>query len=99
MMEPVRTSQIYWGAVPFVIIQVAMIGVVIGFPGIVMRYKGPVVDTSHVIFSAPASGLGGGLGGLGDLGAGLGGKPADPLGGGLLATPPNFGVKPVVPAP
>ena len=93
MMEPVRTSQIYWGAVPFVIIQVAMIGVVIGFPSIVMRYKGPVVDTSHVIFSVPASGMGDSLGGgLGGLGAGLGGKPADPLGGGLLATPPSFGV-------
>ncbi|MBC7736515.1 MAG: TRAP transporter large permease subunit, partial [Candidatus Saccharibacteria bacterium] len=57
-MEPVRTGQIYWGAVPFVIIQVAMIGLVIGFPQMVMRYKGPVVDTSHVIFTAPNSGLG-----------------------------------------
>ena len=31
-MAPIRTSQIYWGAVPFVVIQVIMIGVVISFP-------------------------------------------------------------------
>ena len=96
MTEPVRTSQIYWGAVPFVIIQVMMIGVVIGFPAMVMRYKGPVIDTSHVTFSTAAPGLGGGLGGLGGLGPGLGGKgdaaaqPA-PWGNDLLATPPSFG--------
>ena len=107
MMEPVRTSQIYWGAVPFVIIQVAMIGLVIGFPQMVMRYKGPVVDTSHVAFTTPGLNLGGGLGGLGGLGPGLGGmaqgaKPATtaPLGRDLLATPPSFGIaKPTPPAP
>ena len=93
LMAEVRTSQIYWGAVPFVIIQVAMIGLVIGFPGMVMRYKGPVVDTSHVTFTTPAPTLGGGLGGLGGLGQGLGGTgAAAPLGGGLLAQPPSFGV-------
>ncbi len=67
MMAPVKTSQIYWGAVPFVIIQVVMIGLVIGFPQMVMHYKGPVVDTSHVTFTAPNSGLGG-LGRLGRAG-------------------------------
>ncbi len=39
-MEPVTTGQIYWGAVPFVIIQCIMVGLVIAFPGMVMHYKG-----------------------------------------------------------
>ena len=39
-MEPVTTGQIYWGAVPFVVIQVVMVGLVIVFPGMVMHYKG-----------------------------------------------------------
>ena len=33
----VTTEQIYWGAIPFVIIQVAMVGLIIAFPGIVTR--------------------------------------------------------------
>src|SRR3989441_872456 len=32
---PITTGQIYWGAVPFVVIQVIMVGVVIVFPGLV----------------------------------------------------------------
>jgi TRAP-type mannitol/chloroaromatic compound transport system permease large subunit len=39
-MEPVTTGQIYWGAVPFVVIQCIMVGLVIGFPAMVMHYKG-----------------------------------------------------------
>jgi len=39
-MAPVTTGQIYWGAVPFVVIQVIMIGLVIAFPSMVMHYKG-----------------------------------------------------------
>jgi TRAP-type mannitol/chloroaromatic compound transport system permease large subunit len=36
---PVTTGQIYWGAVPFVLIQIVMIGLVIAFPQMVMVYK------------------------------------------------------------
>jgi TRAP-type mannitol/chloroaromatic compound transport system permease large subunit len=36
---PVTTGQIYWGAVPFVIIQLLMVGLVITFPQMVMVYK------------------------------------------------------------
>ena len=36
---PVTTGQIYWGAVPFVIIQLVMVGLVIAFPQMVMVYK------------------------------------------------------------
>ncbi len=35
MMEPVTTGQIYWGAVPFVIIQIIMVSLIIAFPGLV----------------------------------------------------------------
>jgi TRAP-type mannitol/chloroaromatic compound transport system permease large subunit len=34
-IAPVTTMQIYWGAVPFVVIQVIMVGLIIFFPGIV----------------------------------------------------------------
>jgi TRAP-type mannitol/chloroaromatic compound transport system permease large subunit len=49
-MAPVTTGQIYWGAVPFVIIQCIMVGLVIAFPAMVMHYKGtgPVIDPSKV---------------------------------------------------
>jgi tripartite ATP-independent transporter DctM subunit len=49
-MEPVTTGQIYQGAIPFVIIQLIMVGIVILFPQIVMHYKGSgtVVDPAAV---------------------------------------------------
>ncbi|WP_425260556.1 TRAP transporter large permease [Rubrivivax sp. RP6-9] len=37
----VTTGQIYWGAVPFVVIQIIMVGLIIAFPGIVSRDTGP----------------------------------------------------------
>jgi tripartite ATP-independent transporter DctM subunit len=39
MTARVTTGQIYWGAVPFVLIQIIMIGMVIAFPQMVMVYK------------------------------------------------------------
>jgi tripartite ATP-independent transporter DctM subunit len=39
MTAGVTTGQIYWGAVPFVLIQIVMIGLVIAFPQMVMVYK------------------------------------------------------------
>ena len=78
-MQPVTTGQIYWGAVPYVCIQLVMVGIVMAFPGLVMHYKGPAIDTTNMTFEIPATGgLGdpfgaapagdGGLGGLGGLG-------------------------------
>jgi TRAP-type mannitol/chloroaromatic compound transport system permease large subunit len=52
-MDPVTTGQIYWGAVPFVVIQVAMVGLVIAFPQMVMHYKGKPVDASQVQIKLP----------------------------------------------
>jgi len=45
--KSIRTADIYWGAVPFVAIQVLMVAIVIAFPGIV---------TSHVSKAAGAIG-------------------------------------------
>jgi TRAP-type mannitol/chloroaromatic compound transport system permease large subunit len=49
-MEPVTTGQIYWGAVPFVLIQCIMVGLVIAFPRMVTHYKSAAsgVDPSKV---------------------------------------------------
>ena len=49
-MEPVTTGQIYYGAIPFVIIQCIMVALVIIFPGMVTHYKdsGTKVDPAAV---------------------------------------------------
>ena len=54
-MEPIATSQIYWGAVPFVVIQCIAVGLVIAFPAMVMHYKGsgPKVDPSTINIDLP----------------------------------------------
>jgi len=39
VIKGVTTGQIYWGAVPFVVIQVIMVTLVIAFPQMVMVYK------------------------------------------------------------
>ena len=49
-IPPVTTMQIYWGAVPFVLIQIVMVGLIIAFPGIVSSGldKPEVVDMEKV---------------------------------------------------
>jgi TRAP-type mannitol/chloroaromatic compound transport system permease large subunit len=97
-MEPVTTGQIYWGAVPFVIIQVIMVGLVIAFPGMVMHYKGAGtgVDPSTIqqldipqMDDLPPLDLGPppGLGGEGGAPPGLEAPPALP---GLEGPPPGL---------
>lgn len=53
-IAPVTTGQIYWGAVPFVIIQIIMVSLIIAFPGIVSRDKEEKVDLDKVRIEAPA---------------------------------------------
>ena len=50
-MDPVTTGQIYWGAVPFVVIQCIMVALVVMFPQMVMHYKssGVVVDEKKAL--------------------------------------------------
>jgi len=38
--DGITTGQIYWGAIPFVIIQCIMVALVVAFPAMVMHYKG-----------------------------------------------------------
>ena len=54
-MEPVTTGQIYWGAVPFVLIQCIAVAIVIAFPALVMHYKGtgPTIDPSKIQIDIP----------------------------------------------
>jgi TRAP-type mannitol/chloroaromatic compound transport system permease large subunit len=56
LTAPITTMQIYWGAVPYVIIQVIMIGIVILFPQMVMVYKSdaPTVDPTNIRIDLPA---------------------------------------------
>ena len=56
-IEPVRTTQIYWGAVPFVLIQIIMVGLIIAFPGLVSGglEKAKEIDTSNVTIEAQPS--------------------------------------------
>jgi TRAP-type mannitol/chloroaromatic compound transport system permease large subunit len=54
-MAPVTTGEIYWGAVPFVVIQCIAVGLVIAFPALVMHYKGtgPHIDPSKIQIEIP----------------------------------------------
>ena len=54
-IAPVTTGQIYWGAVPFVVIQVIMVGIVIAFPELVTGNldKNPA-DSSTIEINIPA---------------------------------------------
>ncbi|MCC7115220.1 MAG: TRAP transporter large permease subunit [Burkholderiales bacterium] len=54
-MAPITTGQIYWGAVPYVVIQVIMVGLVILFPQMVMVYKDdtPQVDPTKIEIQIP----------------------------------------------
>jgi TRAP-type mannitol/chloroaromatic compound transport system permease large subunit len=51
----VTTGQIYWGAVPFVLIQIVMIALVIAFPQMVMVYKAKesTVDPTKIQIQLP----------------------------------------------
>jgi tripartite ATP-independent transporter DctM subunit len=54
-MEGITTGQIYWGAMPFVVIQVIMVLLVIFFPAMVMHYKGAGtgIDPNKVKIEVP----------------------------------------------
>jgi TRAP-type mannitol/chloroaromatic compound transport system permease large subunit len=53
--DPVTTGQIYWGAIPFVVIQLIMVLLVIAFPAMVMHYKGALstIDPNKVKIEVP----------------------------------------------
>lgn len=97
MIEPISTRAIYTGTLPFIVIQIVMLGVLIAFPGLVTHYKeAPVIsdqgDVNQEInniggggFGLPGSGLSIDGGGLSLPGSPDLGEP-----GGMPAAP-NFG--------
>lgn len=92
-MAPVTTAQIYWGAVPFLGIQLLMVGLVIAFPGMVMHYKdvgpAPVIERSAPTRTQGATDNGTGI----SLPVGTPfdkRTPDDPTGLHLPTTPPKF---------
>jgi TRAP-type mannitol/chloroaromatic compound transport system permease large subunit len=55
LMAPVTTGQIYWGSVPFVLMQLLMVGVIIAFPGLVLASldRGPKGDINKIQIELP----------------------------------------------
>lgn len=91
-LPAVRTMEIYRGALPFIAIQVLMIGIVMVFPRIVTHYKdtGPAPSPSEIRIEAPSSGAGAGP----NFGADNNGASSGPNFGGTSTpapTGPNFG--------
>ncbi|BCO26971.1 hypothetical protein MIZ03_1858 [Rhodoferax lithotrophicus] len=56
LIQPVTTMQIYWGAIPFVIIQIIMVSAIIAFPGIVSSGldKTEKIDLDKVVLEVQA---------------------------------------------
>jgi TRAP-type mannitol/chloroaromatic compound transport system permease large subunit len=56
-VAPVTTGQIYWGSIPFVVMQLAMVGIVIAFPSMVLGSLdgGPKVDPTKIQIEVPQS--------------------------------------------
>ncbi|MFT0532751.1 TRAP transporter large permease [Castellaniella hirudinis] len=62
----VTTGQIYWGSIPFIVIQIVIVVVVLAYPGMVTHYKAdrPVVNVEDIQLDM------GGFTGYGDTGYG-----------------------------
>ncbi|TRZ94563.1 MAG: TRAP transporter large permease subunit [Rhodocyclaceae bacterium] len=84
----VTTGQIYWGAVPFVLIQVFMVGLIIAFPGLVTGglEKAKKINTDDVQLEFQPGGY--------DRGYGLPSNPADWAGTEKGKAPATAEVKP-----
>jgi TRAP-type mannitol/chloroaromatic compound transport system permease large subunit len=55
LVAPVTTAQIYWGSIPFVVMQLAMVAVVIAFPGMVLASldTGSKIDPNKIQIEVP----------------------------------------------
>ncbi len=51
-VAPVKTGQIYWGALPFVILQLVMVGLIIGYPDLVSRSPAQELDLNPELYDA-----------------------------------------------
>ena len=56
-IQGVTTAQIYWGAVPFLVIQLVAVAVVLAFPELVMVYRdnAPAIDPASVTIDIPTT--------------------------------------------
>lgn len=61
-IAPITSGQIYMGAIPFLVIQLAMVATVVAFPQLVTHYKADqvYVDPASISINVPMSGAGGG---------------------------------------
>ncbi len=52
LIAKVTTGEIYWGSIPFIVIQILMVGAVLAFPGMVTHYKSDAstIDPGSVTF-------------------------------------------------
>ena len=105
-IAPITTAQIYWGALPFVVIQVIMIALTISFPGMVTRYKAAEVHAPPGKIEIQAPSYGSGLpdfGGGPNFGTDSGTSSGPNSGGGAVpgggSPGPNFGGSAPSPAP
>ncbi|MFZ4806372.1 MAG: TRAP transporter large permease [Hyphomicrobiaceae bacterium] len=94
----VKSSDIYLGSIPWIILQICLVAILIAWPGSVtmMLDSGKKIDTSKMEIVIPSMGMGGGPGGLGPspfgLPPGLGGPPP-----GLGGPPPGLTPPPAIP--
>nr|WP_062762725.1 TRAP transporter large permease subunit [Falsirhodobacter sp. alg1] len=93
-IQPVTSGQIYMGAIPFLFIQLAMVAIVIAFPGVVTHYKSGAVtvDPSTIQLNVPMPGAGG-ASPFGAPAAPTFGQPsaAPSFGGPTIPAAPSFG--------
>ena len=61
-IPPVTSGHIYMGSIPFLLIQLVMVGIIISFPGIVTHYKSghPQADPASIQINVPMPNAGGG---------------------------------------
>jgi TRAP-type mannitol/chloroaromatic compound transport system permease large subunit len=55
--KEIKSSAIYWGAIPWVVLQVIMVAIVIAWPGLVTAFldKGNDVDPTKIRIEVPAT--------------------------------------------
>ncbi|MCR6725720.1 TRAP transporter large permease subunit [Agrobacterium fabrum] len=99
-MPGVKTTEIYKGVLPYIVIQFAMILIVIAFPGLVMTYKSShtTVDPNSINIEIPGGRGGTGLS-LPPLGGGSGQQPSMGLPPLNLGGPAQGSVEQQQPAP
>lgn len=106
MIDPITTRSIYTGTLPFIVINIVMLGLLIAFPGLVTHYKTEPVQMNQTDINQQINNAGGA--GFGLPGMSLDGAPALGLPGpgdgmpampnfGAPATPPAGGTAPATP--